>query len=94
MLAEVPIDGLEAHYRSHTDEQTALYRRLAAEKGSSSRSAPIHTRHTAGESPPLARHLGHGSPRPPRHRRAGSGWRIYLGAGMDPLAPKPSRQRT
>ena len=33
MLAEVPIDGLEAHYRSHTDEQTALYRRLAAEKG-------------------------------------------------------------
>jgi predicted metal-dependent phosphoesterase TrpH len=33
MLAEVPIDGLEAHYRSHTDDQTALYRRLAAEKG-------------------------------------------------------------
>ena len=33
MLAEVPIDGLEAHYRSHTDEQTALYRQLAAEKG-------------------------------------------------------------
>lgn len=33
MLAEVPIDGLEAHYRSHTDEQTALYRRLAGEKG-------------------------------------------------------------
>ncbi|MCA9877095.1 MAG: PHP domain-containing protein [Thermomicrobiales bacterium] len=33
MLAEIPIDGLEAHYRSHTDEQTALYRNLAAEKG-------------------------------------------------------------
>ncbi len=33
MLAEVPIDGLEAHYRSYTDEQTALYRRLAAERG-------------------------------------------------------------
>ncbi|MGH2615228.1 MAG: hypothetical protein ACRDJC_08315, partial [Thermomicrobiales bacterium] len=33
MLAEIPIDGLEAHYRSHTDEQTALYRRLADEKG-------------------------------------------------------------
>ena len=32
MLAEIPIDGLEAHYRSHTDEQTALYRRLATEK--------------------------------------------------------------
>ena len=33
MLAEIPIDGLEAHYRSHSDEQTALYRRLADEKG-------------------------------------------------------------
>jgi predicted metal-dependent phosphoesterase TrpH len=33
MLAEIPIDGLEAHYRSHSDEQTALYRQLAAEKG-------------------------------------------------------------
>ncbi len=33
MLAEIPIDGLEAHYRSYTDQQTALYRRLAAERG-------------------------------------------------------------
>jgi predicted metal-dependent phosphoesterase TrpH len=33
MLAEVPIDGLEAHYRSYTDEQTALYRDLAAARG-------------------------------------------------------------
>ena len=33
MLAEVPIDGLEAHYRSYTDEQTALYRELAARRG-------------------------------------------------------------
>ena len=33
MLAEVPIDGLEAHYRSYTDAQTALYRRLAEERG-------------------------------------------------------------
>jgi predicted metal-dependent phosphoesterase TrpH len=33
MLPEIPIDGLEAHYRSHTDEQTGLYRRLADEKG-------------------------------------------------------------
>ena len=33
MLGEIPIDGVEAHYRSHTDEQTALYRRLAADKG-------------------------------------------------------------
>jgi hypothetical protein len=33
MLAEIPIDGLEAHYRSYTDDQTALYRRLAEERG-------------------------------------------------------------
>ena len=33
MLAEVPIDGLEAHYRSYTDDQTALYRDLAARRG-------------------------------------------------------------
>jgi predicted metal-dependent phosphoesterase TrpH len=33
MLAEIPIDGLEAHYRSYTDEQTTLYRRLAEERG-------------------------------------------------------------
>ena len=33
MLAEIPIDGLEAHYRSYTDEQTALYRGLAADRG-------------------------------------------------------------
>jgi predicted metal-dependent phosphoesterase TrpH len=33
MLAEIPIDGLEAHYRSYTDAQTALYRRLAIERG-------------------------------------------------------------
>lgn len=33
MLPEIPIDGLEAHYRSHNDEQTGLYRRLADEKG-------------------------------------------------------------
>lgn len=34
MLAEgIAIDGLEAHYRSHNEEQTALYRRLAEERG-------------------------------------------------------------
>lgn len=33
MLAEIPIDGLEAHYRSYTDEQTALYRDLANRHG-------------------------------------------------------------
>lgn len=33
MLHTIPIDGLEAHYRSHTDTQTALYRKLAAQRG-------------------------------------------------------------
>jgi hypothetical protein len=33
MLADIPIDGLEAHYRSYTDEQTALYRDLATRRG-------------------------------------------------------------
>jgi predicted metal-dependent phosphoesterase TrpH len=29
MLPEIPADGLEAHYRSYSDTDTALYRRLA-----------------------------------------------------------------
>ncbi len=33
MLAEIPIDGVEAHYRSYTDAQTALYRDLATTHG-------------------------------------------------------------
>ena len=33
MLENIPIDGLEAHYRSYTDAQTALYRRLAIDRG-------------------------------------------------------------
>jgi len=33
ILAEIPVDGLEAHYRSYTDAQTAQYRRLALDRG-------------------------------------------------------------
>lgn len=33
MLKDIPLDGLEGHYRSYTDEQTALYRGLAADRG-------------------------------------------------------------
>lgn len=33
IVAETGMDGLEAHYRSYSDHQTALYRRLAAERG-------------------------------------------------------------
>jgi predicted metal-dependent phosphoesterase TrpH len=32
VVAETGMDGLEAHYRSYTDQQTALYRRLAEER--------------------------------------------------------------
>lgn len=33
MLAEIPIDGVEAHYRSYTDADTARYRDWAARHG-------------------------------------------------------------
>ena len=33
ILAEHPIDGLEAHYRSYTDAQTEFYRRMAFDRG-------------------------------------------------------------
>ena len=33
MLIEFPLDGLEAHYRSYTDAQTALYREMAQKRG-------------------------------------------------------------
>ncbi len=33
MLADVALDGIETHYRSYTDEETAFYRGLAEERG-------------------------------------------------------------
>lgn len=33
MLTDIPLDGLEAHYRSYTDAQTALYREMAQRRG-------------------------------------------------------------
>lgn len=33
IVAETGMDGLEAHYRSYSDQQTGLYRRLATERG-------------------------------------------------------------
>jgi len=32
-LPDIPVDGLEAHYRSHSDTTTALYRRIAHDNG-------------------------------------------------------------
>jgi predicted metal-dependent phosphoesterase TrpH len=90
MLAEVPIDGLEAHYRSHSDEQTALYRRLAAEKGlliaagsdSHAPHQPVNPRpwHAIWAADLLAR-LGIAV-------EPVEGEAVWE-PGMDPLAPKP-----
>lgn len=33
MLAEVPVDGIEGHYRTYTDKETAFYRGLAEARG-------------------------------------------------------------
>lgn len=33
ILADTPLDGIEAHYRTYTDEETTFYRNLAAERG-------------------------------------------------------------
>ncbi len=33
MLADAPLDGIEAHYRSYTDDDTAFYRGLAEDRG-------------------------------------------------------------
>ena len=33
MLAETPLDGIETHYRTYTDEQTSFYRGLAEARG-------------------------------------------------------------
>ena len=32
-LPDIPVDGLEAHYRSHSDTDTAMYRRIANDRG-------------------------------------------------------------
>jgi predicted metal-dependent phosphoesterase TrpH len=46
IVAETGMDGLEAHYRSYSDQQTALYRRLARERGMLvSAGSDSHARH-------------------------------------------------
>ena len=95
MLAEVPIDGLEAHYRSHTDEQTALYRAARRREGASHRDRLRFARAApAGEPPPLARHLGRRPPGASRHhRRAGSRGRGDLGARDGPFSAQAQTAR-
>ena len=91
MLAEIPIDGLEAHYRSYSDEQTGLYRRLAAEKGLLiSTGSDSHAPHQPVDPRPwraiwaadLLARLG------VMVEPVAEGEAIWQ-PGMDPLAPKP-----
>ena len=91
MLAEIPIDGLEAHYRTHTDELTALYRRLAAEKGLLiSAGSDSHAPHQPVNPRPWravwsADLLGRLGITVEPVAEGGSVWE----PGMDPNAPKP-----
>ena len=92
MLADIPIDGLEAHYRSYTDEQTALYRGLAADRGllgscgsdSHAPNVPVDPRpwRAAWCAPLLARLGITVEPLPPQARA----WAV----GMDPHAVVPA----
>ena len=92
MLAEIPIDGLEAHYRSYTDAQTALYRNLATARGlliscgsdSHAPQQPVDPRPwRAAWCAPLLERLGvMVVPLPD----GGPAWT----AGMDPLAAAPA----
>ena len=92
MLAEFPIDGLEAHYRSYTDEQTALYRGLAADRGllvscgsdSHAPGVPVDPRPwRAAWCAELLRRLGVAVEAAPTGERA---WAV----GMDPRAVAPA----
>lgn len=92
MLATAPIDGLEAHYRSYTDEETALYRELAERFGLLTSTGSDS--HAAGEPvdprpwraiwcADLLHRLGFAVEPPP------AGEPVWE-PGMDPLAVKPT----
>ena len=95
MLAEIPIDGLEAHYRSHTDEQTALYRPLTAEKGLLiAAGSDSHAPHQPVNPRPwraiwATDLLG----APGHHSRARGGRRGDLGAGYGPFGAQTQAAR-
>ena len=90
MLAEAPIDGIETHYRTYTDEDTAFYRGLAEERGLlTSTGSDSHALGTPVDPRPwqaiwaadLLGRLGIEVER----RESGPVWE----PGMDPLAIKP-----
>ena len=96
LLAAAPIDGLEAHYRSYTDDDTARYRDLVeqfglvASTGSDSHAPgePVDPRPwRAIWCAPLLRRLGIEVDTPP------AGEPIWA-AGMDPLAARPAPPET
>jgi predicted metal-dependent phosphoesterase TrpH len=90
MLADAPIDGLEGHYRTYTDVDTANYRALAEERGlligigsdSHAPGAPVDPRPwRAVWGRALLERLGFAVDA----QGEGPAWE----AGMDPLAAKP-----
>lgn len=92
MLAEAPVDGLEGHYRTYSDADTARYRTMAEERGlligigsdSHAPGAPVDPRPwRAAWGKALLERLGFVVDDPPE----GPVWE----PGMDPLAvvPKP-----
>lgn len=92
MLTTAPLDGLEAHYRTYTDDETALYREMAerfgllTSTGSDSHAAgePVDPRPwRAVWCAPLLARLGIAVEPPPNGEPV---WE----PGMDPLAAKPS----
>jgi predicted metal-dependent phosphoesterase TrpH len=94
ILADHPLDGLEAHYRSYTDEQTELYRRLAFDRGllvscgsdSHAPNMPVNPRPwRAAWCGALLDRLGFEVERRPEHEPV---WE----AGMDPDAVKPAAE--
>jgi len=94
MLKEVPLDGIETHYRSYTDEETAFYRGLAEERGlltstgsdSHAPGAPVDPRPwQAIWAAALLARLGVDV----EPRESGPVWEL----GMDPLVVKPAPPR-
>lgn len=94
LLADAPIDGLECHYRTYTDRDTALFRSLAGMHGlvmsagsdSHGPNIPVDPRpYRAIWAKTVLERLGVGV----EEQREGPIW----APGMDPLALKPKRRR-